>query len=61
MIGRFTDLGRRKGAEIFASRVWALEEFAGLEAWGRGEVSFQMRIWKLGRLHPGVFQLLLAF
>ena len=38
MIGRFTDLGRRKGAEIFASRVWALEEFAGLEAWGRGEM-----------------------
>lgn len=58
MTGWFTDLGRRKWAEIFASRVWALEEFAGLEAWGRGEVSFQMRP---GRLHPGVFQLLLAF
>lgn len=58
MTEQFTDLGRRKGAEIFASRVWALEEFVGLQAWGKGEVSFQMRP---GRLHPGVFQLLLAF
>lgn len=58
MTERLTDLGRRKGAEIFASRVWALEEFVGLQTWGKGEVSFQMRP---GRLHPGVFQLLLAF